>query len=319
MMAGRSTTTTSLPVVLLGGAGGRIQGGRVLDYNGQARPPDVPAVPVDDGQDGRAPGKLRRRLPDCSRKSESARPLMHSLFHGALILLLGGVCATLASDSKPAVLIVTGGHPFERAAFAEVFAGDTEFEFTTAEHDKGAAGVWDRADLASFAGVVLYDMPQQITDSQRANFLALFDRGAGLVVLHHALVSFQGWPDYERIIGGRYPKPPDGAPQVTDRVGYRHDVDFIVTVLDLGHPITAGLADFPIHDEIYWGFRVGADVHPLLSTSDAKAGKPLMWTREEKKSRIVYLQLGHGPSAYENPNYRRLVAQAIHWAVRKTE
>ena len=38
-----------------------------------------------------------------------------------------------------------------------------------------------------------------------------------------------------------------------------------------------------------------------------------MWTRTEKKSRVIYLQLGHGPEAFANPNYRKLVAQSIHF------
>ena len=38
-----------LPVILLGGAGGRIKGGRVLTYNEKNRSPDVPAVTCNDG------------------------------------------------------------------------------------------------------------------------------------------------------------------------------------------------------------------------------------------------------------------------------
>ena len=52
---------------MLGGGGGRIKGGRVLDYRGQAEPPDVPPVPVDDGQDERAAAELRRRLASARR------------------------------------------------------------------------------------------------------------------------------------------------------------------------------------------------------------------------------------------------------------
>jgi len=143
---------------------------------------------------------------------------------------------------------------------------------------------------------------------------ALFTRGAGLVVLHHALVSFQDWPDYERIIGGRYPEPPKGQPAISDRVGYEHDVDVPVTILDTRHPITAGMKDFTVRDEIYWGFRVGSDVYPLLGTTHPKAGNPLMWTRTEGRSRVVFLQLGHDGHAFGNPNFRELVARSIRWA-----
>jgi hypothetical protein len=31
------------------------------------------------------------------------------------------------------------------------------------------------------------------------------------------------------------------------------------------------------------------------------------------KAKVCYLQLGHGPQAFSDPNYQRLVAQAIRW------
>jgi type 1 glutamine amidotransferase len=32
--------------------------------------------------------------------------------------------------------------------------------------------------------------------------------------------------------------------------------------------------------------------------------------------KVIYIQLGHGPSAYSNPNYRKLIQQAIEWSAR---
>lgn len=37
----------------------------------------------------------------------------------------------------------------------------------------------------------------------------------------------------------------------------------------------------------------------------------------EGRSRVAYLLLGHGPSAYGDANYRRLLANAIRWAAGK--
>src|SRR5262249_428039 len=148
-----------------------------------------------------------------------------------------------------------------------------------------------------------------ITASQKENFLSLFKKGVGLVVLHHALVSYPDWPDYTRIIGGRYDEPNPKKPgTLTEQPGYHHDVDIPIVIGANNHPVTAGLKDFTINDEIYWGFRVQSDVTPLLTTTHPKSGKPLAWTRTEGKSRVVYIQLGHGPSAHNDPNYRKLVA-----------
>jgi uncharacterized protein len=235
----------------------------------------------------------------------------------AVLVATSLIPVTFAAGTKTKVLVITGGHAFEQEPFFKVFRDDPAIAFTAAEHGKTNATAWERDDLASFDAVVIYDMPRNITAAQQAKMLSLFERGTGLVVLHHALCSFQDWPEYERIIGGRYPQPPKGQPAVSDKVGYEHGVEVPVTILDTKHPITAGLKDFTIHDEIYWGFRVGSDVQPLLGTTHPKAGKPLMWTRTEGKSRVVFLQLGHDHFAFENPNFRELVARSIRWVARR--
>jgi type 1 glutamine amidotransferase len=225
----------------------------------------------------------------------------------AALMLLGSV-AFAAEKTK--VLVVTGGHGFDQKSFFEVFKSNPNIEFTHAEHKKDA-DVYDRADLFDYKAIVLYDMPQSITDSQKERFLELFKKGIGLVVLHHALVSYQNWPDYERVIGGRYVEPGPRAGMITEAAGYQHDVEVPVVIVAKDHPVTKGLSDFTIHDEIYWGFRVSADSKPLITTTQPKSGKPLGWTRTEGKSKIVFIQLGHGPEAHSNENYRKLVAQSI--------
>lgn len=228
-----------------------------------------------------------------------------------------GPAVAAEGGGKIKVLLITGGHGFEKEPFFKVFADDGEIAFTAAAHGKTNATAYERDDLLAYDVVVLYDMPKQITDVQKARLLSLFDKGTGLVVLHHALVSYQHWPDYERIIGGRYPEEDGKGGQVTEQNGYQHDVEIPVVIVARNHPITAGLKDFIIHDEIYWGFRVRPDVTPLITTTHPKSGKPLAWVRMEGKSRVVYLQLGHDHSAYENPNYRKLVARSIRWAAKR--
>lgn len=237
-----------------------------------------------------------------------------------LHLLICSISAALllpaGSAEKTRVLVVTGGHGFEKEPFFDIFRENQQIVFTNAAHAGSTATVFEREDLPNYQVIVLYDMPREITDSQKKGFLALFDQGVGLVVLHHALVSYQHWPEYERIVGGRYPEEDGKGGVVTAQVGYEHDVEIPVKIVAQNHPVTAGLRDFILKDEIYWGFRVGPDVTPILTTTHVRSGKPLAWVRQEKKSRIVYLQSGHGPSAYGNPDYRKLVAQAIQWAAR---
>jgi len=230
-----------------------------------------------------------------------------------LAILLPAAVSAGEASGKLKVLLITGGHGFEKEKFFKVFQDNTDILFFEDSHTKTNASVYDRDDLLTFDVVVLYDMPSVITEARKAKFMALFDKGVGLLVLHHALVSYQHWPEFEQVIGGRYPEEDGKAGKVTEAVGWEHDHDVPVVIVAKDHPVTAGLKDFMIHDEIYWGFRVGADVTPLITTTLPKSGKPLAWARTQGKSRVVYLQLGHDHQAYENPNYQKLVAQAIQW------
>jgi len=225
--------------------------------------------------------------------------------------------AAVAADHKIKVLLVTGGHGFATNEFLRVFEQNPEITFTHATQARTSSTAYDRNDLLSYDCIVLYDMVQNINDAQKARFLSLFDKGIGLVVTHHALVSYQSWPEFERIMGGTYPEPQDKKGKVTPELGYEHDVEVPVVIVAKDHPITAGLRDFTINDEIYWGFRTRPDVTPLITTTHPKSGKPLAWSRTEKKSRVVYLQLGHGPLAFQDSNYRKLLAQSIRWTARQ--
>lgn len=235
-----------------------------------------------------------------------------------IALLVLGAATGGTAENKLKVLVVTGGHGFEKEPFFQMFSDNDGIKFTTATHaSKTNASVYEREDLLGYDVVVLYDMPQHITESQKARLLSLFDKGTGLVVLHHALVSYQNWPEYEQIIGGRYQEPdPNKSGKVTEAVGWQHDVD-VPVVVATNHLITSGVSDFLIHDEIYWGYRVGKDVTPLVTTTHPKSGKPLAWARRQGQSRVFFMQLGHGKTAFENKNYRRLLAQGIRWTAQR--
>lgn len=206
------------------------------------------------------------------------------------------------------VVLLTGGHAYQRAAYLDMFEGMPELQLTHVEHRGSTASGWEHPSIEDCHAVLLYDLQQHVTGSQQACLLELLARGAGLLVTHHALVSFQDWPEYERIIGGRYVEGAQGTAPVSS---YRLDVDVPVQIVDVAHPVTRGVRDFALRDEIYADFRVSPDVTPLLVTSQAESGNPLGWTRSEGAARIVYLQPGHGPETYGSPEYRQLLLNAL--------
>jgi type 1 glutamine amidotransferase len=238
-----------------------------------------------------------------------------------ILLTLGclTVAAQAADATKIKALIITGGHGFEKEPFFKVFKDNTEIAFTTATQGKSSEA-YEREDLFTYDIVILYDMVQTITDTQKERFMKLFERGTGLLVLHHALCSYPDWPDYERIIGGRYlMKEYKEGDAIWPKSDYQHDVDFAVQIVKKDHPIVTGLKDFKIHDEIYKRFRVRPEVTALLTTDHPESGKPLSWAKTQGKSRLVYLQLGHDHSAYQNPNYLEVVRRSIRWVANKPQ
>jgi len=233
------------------------------------------------------------------------------------------IAAELASDRAPGprlkIVLVTGGHGFQAEPFFQVFKDNNEINVTYASQGKTNAPSYERDDLLAYDTVVLYDMPMAITEPQKAGFRSLFDRGIGLVVLHHSLVAYQHWPEYEEVVGGKYLTSEErSGDKVVPSSNYHEGLEVPIVIVATNHPITAGIHDFTIHDEIYTGVRVQPDVTPLfITTHELNRGRPMGWYRQQGKSRVVYLQLGHGPEAYSNPNYRRLLANSIRWAARQ--
>lgn len=223
----------------------------------------------------------------------------------------------MAAQGKVRALVVTGGHGFQREPFFAMFDSFADIEWREVQHPQ-ANDMYAPEQRDSYDVIVLYDMVQGITEKQRAQLLETLKRGKPLVVLHHALASYQEWPEYARVIGGRYmlsEQEWDG--KTWARSTFRHGVVLKVHIADPKHPITKGLDDFEIHDEVYGGYWVSPEVHELLTVDHPESAKVVGWTKTYGKARVAVLQGGHDRLAYEDENYRTLVQRAILWAARR--
>ena len=243
------------------------------------------------------------------------RPARILLSLAMLLLALPELSAE--STEKIRVLLVTGGHDFEHAAFFKLFTDNSEITFTSVEHP--TAHQFLRPESASqFDVLVAYDMHQCISDTAKADLLAWLKQGKGFVILHHAIASYQDWPEFAEIIGAHYYLEKTIVNGVEKaRSTYQHGVHFRVHVADPLHPVTRGVHDFDIYDETYNLFEVSPSVHPLLTTEEPLSNRVIGWTKNYGPARVVYLQSGHDHFAYENPNYQRILKQALRWAAKK--
>ena len=216
-------------------------------------------------------------------------------------------------QQKIKVVIVTGAHDFERTPFFEMFNSFGNVRYAEARQTDHSEIFEDISDW-DYDVIVLYNMTQNISPKRQANFTKLLDKGVGLVVLHHSIANFQQWPEYRKIIGGKfYLKATEENGITYGPSGYQHEVDFKVHIKDSEHPITCGINDFLIHDETYNKCVFEQDNRVLLSTEHPTSDEPLCWVRNYGKAKVCSIQIGHGPSVYTNPSYHRLVVQAIRW------
>jgi len=238
---------------------------------------------------------------------------------GVLLLLLSGSSDSSYAEEKSSgesgqklrLLIVTGGHDFEDDAFFRMFNELGGLSWTHVRFQQDAEPKLKPENAGTYDVAVFYDMHQNHEPHYR-DWLKVLEKGKPTVFLHHALGSYVNWEMYGKIIGGRAnfgKKRVNWAPNTT----FQHDVTFKVYIADQNHPITKGLPDFEILDETYNHFAVSPGVHVLLTTDHATSEKIIAWTHPYKNSPIVYLQLGHGSSAYNNPNFRTLLARSIRW------
>ena len=246
---------------------------------------------------------------------ERVLPRSISLVALSLLVFIGATSAAeSAAEGKLRVLVITGGHAYEEGPFVAMFNSIPDIEAKHVVYPQAAELL--KPELAQDADVIVfYDMwAQGISPAQQQAFVALLNQGIGVVALHHTLAAHADWPEYQKLIGGRfYIKERQVNGKTLPTSGYDHDQDIEVKVAAAEHPITRGLKDFTIHDETYSGYDTDSNARVLLTTEHPKSDRELAWVTQYGASRVFTLQLGHDHFAYEHPTYRQLIARGIRW------
>jgi type 1 glutamine amidotransferase len=168
------------------------------------------------------------------------------------------------------------------------------------------------------------------SDNLKKGFPALLQQGKGIVFFHHALASWiHSWPEYVEVMGGAcdWGNPINIRGVQHPQSGFFGMTPQHIAVVDKSHPITQGLGDgFDIVDESYSCPMFEDSVHPLLRTDFVPAdhnrnlaagwkySNLAGWVKTAENSPVAYIQMGHGPAAWANPQYRKLMLNAIKWA-----
>jgi type 1 glutamine amidotransferase len=235
-----------------------------------------------------------------------------------ILLLFFIVISVSVFSSTPStpirILVVTGGHDYNKEHFNKMLGAlDVNITYQIVEFPS-AFDMFLPENRDKYDVLVFYHMWQQISEEQAAMLSDCIKQGKPLVALHHSICAFDEWPGYINIIGGKYfHKPTIVNGKEYPACSYIHDLHFNVKIADRNNPVTKGVTDFEIFDETYKGFYVEDGVTPLLTTAEPSSGPVIGWSKKYGKARVVTLQSGHDVPTFENPNFRKLLKQAILW------
>jgi type 1 glutamine amidotransferase len=165
------------------------------------------------------------------------------------------------------------------------------------------------------------------SEDQEKAFTDYIRKGGGAVVFHAGGSSFYGWQDYHKIAIGRWGKKTSHGSIGPAEVMYT----------DEKHPVTKGLKDFSITDEIW----ENTEIHPgavvlgtvqkmtddgrlmtdgrLRTTDDGRQmtdGIPAIMVGKYGKGRSFYTILGHDEKVLGNAELQKLLINGALWVGR---
>ncbi len=237
---------------------------------------------------------------------------------------LDSVAPTLPQGLRHAVLIVSktnGWRHLEHIPHSNRVLADIAKDLGRASYVTENAAVFNDEQLRHFSVVVLNSASGEfLTPEQRAAFARFVARGGGVVALHAAGDNSHTDPWYVRtVIGTTFIGHPGGADHL-------QSARLLVDKPD--HPAMAGVKlPWSLVDEWYSfdanpaakGMTVLARIDEASYRPGAKLAMgvhPVIWVNPSTKGRVFYSALGHSPEAYDDPQYRRILTNAIRWAAR---
>jgi type 1 glutamine amidotransferase len=173
-------------------------------------------------------------------------------------------------------------------------------------------------DAIFFFGVREIDLSAE----QRADLLSFVrDDGKGFVAAHSAATAFFSWPEFGKMLGGRFDEHPWNI------------IDGTVIVDDPKFPAMRHMPPRAVfHDELYQLKEFSRDNIHVLAHLDAtkldltaplvhrKDGDfPAAWSTSYGTGRVFYSILGHAAEDWDNPLLQQMYFQAIRWSLRQVE
>ncbi|MFO0956271.1 MAG: ThuA domain-containing protein [Isosphaeraceae bacterium] len=232
----------------------------------------------------------------------------------ALPLVLA--CA-VAAQAQEKVLLITGANNHDWKATTARLQEILEAAKiqVVVETDPDAPALADAAKLKDYGAIVLnYNRGKRWDPVREANLLQFVKDGGGLVVVHASNNAFDGWEEFDKLVGGTWRSKGTHYPER----GTFHPPygEFEVQVVDTDHPITKGVASFKTRDEMYSNLRLQPNIKVLAQGVQPSVSKPqpLVFVLDYGKGRVFHTALGHDLVAMKSDGFVETLTRGTKWA-----
>ena len=242
----------------------------------------------------------------------------------AVLLALASLAAGTAEAQRKnpngtPVLLLTGGqrehHGYREQAFylAGLLEDTGRYRVTLCED----ASILETPALAKYDILIVNadrrDPEFKFTEGQQKALLTFVKNGKGYVSIHGADNAAPDWlPAMRGMLGGVFSHV--GLPDGKVRKGR-----YKIKIADSSSPVTQGMKDFEIDDELYYHLQMQPGVEPLATANFEGTDWPVAWTRTYGKGKVFHTPLGHrdfGPEKDDplrNPSLAKLIVRGVDW------
>ncbi|WP_066630780.1 ThuA domain-containing protein [Labilibacter marinus] len=232
----------------------------------------------------------------------------------AIALILFISFAANAQKGKTSVLVVRGGHPYDTPDFEKMCTSlkGVKVDLVLDAHFKSMKV---DAIKQKYDAILFLNQNKYYNESKRTKqlYMDLTNEGVGMVFLHFTLSSQPSWDDYHDIIGGKWflgSHTKDKSKVST----YFIDRTIDIKVKDTKHPIAEGVEDFTLTDTFYGNIWMSDKVKPILGVDDKDVNSAVVWENKYNNSKVIYIMPGFSKKAFENKNYKKVVANSLKYA-----
>jgi len=247
----------------------------------------------------------------------------------AMAIVLGAGNATFAEEKPRRLLVIGQSKGYEHDSISTAMATlynlgrrshrwETYFRTDCAAITKRPRK-WGAKNLNDFDAVAFFtDGDLDMDELQKADLLSFVrEDGKGFIGIHSAAITFPSWPQYGKMLGGRFDGHPWGqfkAPLIVE------DSNFP----GMGHLER----NFALHDEIYQIKDFSREnVRVLLSLDASKVDLskpgvhrkdidfPIIWARTFGKGRVLYNGLGHREEVWDRPDIQKMWVDMVRWSM----